>query len=56
MRMEKPYNIMFNDMFKNIINSIGKDKWIHFTFSLLILLFPYFICHACGVNVWVVAP
>ena len=40
----------------NILASIGKDKWIHFTISLLIELFIFAVCRICGFGVWSVIP
>ena len=42
-------------MFKNIsnlIDSIGKDKWIHYTACLLIALFLFAIGHALRLGNW----
>lgn len=36
--------------------NIGKDKWMHYTVSMLIMLFIYTICSACGLGSWTVAP
>lgn len=40
----------------SILAIIGKDKWMHFTISLLIELFIFAVCKACGLGAWVAAP